>query len=115
MSDEFKRVSVMDEWRESVLYRAARVFGVALARGEVFAVFQVLAEGEPVTLQVTAAVDPISALLTLNVVDQASGCFLCSSKPVAIDDLGRDAPGNWWDRWDPNIDDQGEARRPSGS
>ena len=115
MSDEFKRVSVMDEWRESVLYRAARVFGAALARGEVFAAFQVFAECESVTLQVTAAVDPMSGLLTLIVVDQASGCFLCSSKPVAIDDLGRDAPGNWWSRWDPNIDEKGEARRSSGS
>jgi hypothetical protein len=115
MSGEFKRVSVMDEWRQAVLYRAAQVFGAALARGDTFAAFQVFAEGQAVTLQVTAACDPVSACLVLNVVEQTSGHFLCRSKPAAIDHLSQDDPGNWWDRWDPNIDDEGASLRPSGS
>jgi hypothetical protein len=111
MSEQFKRVSALDEWRQAVLYRAAQVFGAALARGEVVAAFQVFAEGVPLSLQVTATVHPVTAFFVLCVVEQTSGHFVCRSKPAAIDDLREDPPD---ESWDPIIDDQGQTRRPSG-
>lgn len=111
MTDEFKRISALDEWRQAVLCRAAQAIGAAFSRGEVVAAFQVFVDGVSMNLQASVSVHAVTSLFVLCVVEQTSGRFVCRSNPVEIDSLRQDEHPEWWI---PHIDDQRGASSVNG-